>query len=91
MIKKRCSILKLTIQSIKLSSRRKEVKIKKKQDDTKLLNKVLYTIEIIRYSDGSFFAHIKEYPECMTEANSFEEVLKMIEDARKSWFEALND
>ena len=51
-----------------------------------------YTIILKRYPDGGYFAEVKELPGCMTEADSREEVLTMIEDAMKGWIElALKD
>lgn len=51
-----------------------------------------YTIVLKKYNDGSYFAEVKELPGCMTEADSKEEALMMIEDAMKGWIElALKD
>lgn len=36
-------------------------------------------------SDGSYFGEIEELTGCMTEGDSEEEVLKMLEDAKKAW------
>lgn len=50
-----------------------------------------YTVEVIRNEDG-YFAKVKELPGCMTEADTFEELWPMIEDARSAWIEdALED
>ena len=46
-----------------------------------------YTIVLKKYPDGSYFAEIKELPGCMTEADSKEEVLAMIDDAMRGWIE----
>ena len=46
-----------------------------------------YTIVLKKYSDGSYFAEVKELPGCMTEVDSKVEVLAMIEDAMKGWIE----
>ncbi len=46
-----------------------------------------YTVEIIKYPDGGFFARIKELEGCMTEADTIEEAYEMIEDARRVWLE----
>jgi antitoxin HicB len=46
-----------------------------------------YTMEIIP-DDGAWFVQIKELPGCMTEVDEWEEVLPMIEDARRLWIEA---
>jgi len=47
-----------------------------------------YTIEIIKNNDGSYFCKIKELKGCMTEADTLEEVVKMIEEAKSLWFAA---
>lgn len=44
-----------------------------------------YTIRLKQNGDGSFFAEIEELPGCMSEGDIKEEVLKMIEDAKKAW------
>lgn len=50
-----------------------------------------YTVEMIRNEDG-YFARVKELPGCMTEADTFEELGTMIEDAKSAWIEdALED
>jgi len=46
-----------------------------------------YTSRIKRNSDGSYFAEIEELPGCMTEADTKEDVLEMLEDAEKAWLE----
>lgn len=60
------------------------MKIKK---DIDYYLKLPYTIAIKRYPDGGYFAEVKELPGCMTEADSKEEVLAMIEDAMRGWIE----
>lgn len=47
-----------------------------------------YTIRLKKNSDGSYFAEIEELPGCMTEGDTEEEALVMIEDAKKAWLEA---
>ncbi|TCK05261.1 type II toxin-antitoxin system HicB family antitoxin [Phorcysia thermohydrogeniphila] len=49
--------------------------------------KLPYTVEIVPYKDGGFFAKIKELEGCMTEADTLEEVLKLLEDAKRAWIE----
>ena len=44
-----------------------------------------YTIRLKQNEDGSFFAEIEELPGCMSEGDTKEEALKMIEDAKKAW------
>lgn len=46
-----------------------------------------YTIRLKRNSDGSYFAEIEELPGCISEGDTEEEALKMIEDAKISWLE----
>ena len=45
-----------------------------------------YTIEVIP-DDGAWFASIKELEGCMTEVDSWEDVLPAIEDAKRLWLE----
>ncbi|NPA39482.1 MAG: type II toxin-antitoxin system HicB family antitoxin [Thermodesulfobacteria bacterium] len=49
--------------------------------------KLPYTIEIIPYPDGGYFGRIKELEGCITEGDTIEEVLRMLEDAKLSWLE----
>ena len=44
-----------------------------------------WTIEIHPYSDGGYFARALELPGCMTEGDTKQEVLEMIEDAIAEW------
>ena len=44
-----------------------------------------YAIRLKENTDGTYFAEIEELPGCMTEADTKEEVLAMIEDAKKAW------
>lgn len=45
-----------------------------------------YTIEIIP-DDGAWFARVKELPGCMTEVDTWEEILPAIEEAKHLWIE----
>jgi predicted RNase H-like HicB family nuclease len=45
-----------------------------------------YTIEVIP-DDGACFVQIKELPGCMTEVDTWEEVLPAIEEAKPLWIE----
>ena len=47
--------------------------------------KLPYTTRIKSNSDGSYFAEIEELPGCMTEADTEDDVLKMLEDAKEAW------
>ena len=44
-----------------------------------------YTIRLKQNEDGSFFAEIEELPGCMSEGDTKQEALKMIEDAKRAW------
>lgn len=46
-----------------------------------------YTIRLKENKDGSFFAEIEELLGCMTEGDTKEEALEMLEDAKKAWLE----
>lgn len=45
-----------------------------------------YTMEIIP-DDGAWFVQIKELRGCMTEVDEWDEILPMIEDAKRLWLE----
>ena len=47
--------------------------------------KLDYTIRLKQNNDKSFFAEIEELPGCMSEGDTKEEALEMIEDAKKAW------
>ena len=57
--------------------------------------KLPYTIEVIRdenEDDPGWVARVLELPGCITQADDFEELGEMIEDAMRGWFEiALED
>lgn len=44
-----------------------------------------YSIYLKPDEDGSWFAEVPELPGCMTYADSKEEVLALIEDAKRTW------
>lgn len=46
-----------------------------------------YTIRLKENSDKSYFAEIEELPGCMTEGDTKEEALAMIDDAKNAWLE----
>jgi antitoxin HicB len=46
-----------------------------------------YTVCLKKNSGGSYFGEIEELIGCMTEGNTKEEVLEMLEDAKKAWLE----
>jgi predicted RNase H-like HicB family nuclease len=45
-----------------------------------------YTIEVIP-DNGAWFVRIKELPGCMTEVDTWEEILPAIEEAKHLWLE----
>jgi len=46
-----------------------------------------YTIELIPDEDGYWFAKIPLLKGCMTQADSWEEILPMITEAKELWLE----
>lgn len=46
-----------------------------------------YTIRLKENEDGTYFAEIEELIGCMTEGDTKEKALSMIEDAKKAWIE----
>lgn len=46
-----------------------------------------YTARLKQNTDGTYFAEIEELVGCMTEGDTKEEALSMIEDAKKAWLE----
>jgi len=53
-----------------------------------------YTIEVTKDLSGDhpvWFARVRELPGCATEADTFEEVGAMIEDAMRLWIEVALD
>jgi antitoxin HicB len=47
-----------------------------------------YTIEIIPdVEDGGYVARIKELPGCLTQADTWEELIRMIDEAKEGWLE----
>lgn len=57
------------------------------KNDLKYYLNLKYTARIKRNSDGTYFAEIEELPGCMTEADTRDDVLKMLEDAKEAWLE----
>lgn len=45
-----------------------------------------YSIEIIP-DDGAWFARVKELVGCMTEVDTWDEILPALEDAKRLWLE----
>jgi len=45
------------------------------------------TVRVERSKDGGFHAEIKSFPGCVTEADTFSELIEMINDAVKTYFE----
>jgi antitoxin HicB len=47
-----------------------------------------YTIEVIPDTEeGGYVARIRELPGCMTQADTWDEVLPLIEEAKRGWLE----
>ena len=58
-----------------------------KQTTTKTLEYYMvlpYTLEIIP-DGGAWFVQVKELPGCMTEVDEWNEILPMIDDAKRLW------
>ncbi len=48
-----------------------------------------YRFEVVPdKEDGGWVAHYPDLPGCITQADSWEELLSMLEDAKKSWLTA---
>lgn len=47
-----------------------------------------YAVRLKENEAGGYFAEIEELPGCMTEGKTREEVIVLIEDAKKVWLEA---
>lgn len=63
-------------------------KTKKFEEEVKKYMRKPYRIEIIPDPDGGFVAELPELPGCITQGETFKEVIKMIEDAKKAWIES---
>lgn len=51
-----------------------------------------YTIEIIPdEEDGGYVARVRELSGCLTQADTWDELLLMIEDAKRAWLESALD
>ncbi len=76
-------------KTIKQSLRSKDLKqsLRSGKPDLKYYLELKYTARLKKNSDGSFFGEIEELPGCMTEGDSPEEVVEMLEDAKKAWLE----
>jgi len=59
----------------------------KKEKSVEYYMNLPYKIEIIPDPDGGYVAEVKELKGCMTEADTWEELYKMIEDAKRCWLE----
>lgn len=46
-----------------------------------------YSILLVPDEEGSWFAEIPELPGCMTFADTKQDALEMIEDAKRTWLE----
>ncbi len=61
--------------------------MKKNKKDLAYYTHLDYTVRLKPYPDGSYFAEIEELRGCMTEGDTREETLAMIEDAKLTWLE----
>ena len=69
--------------------RNKEMKV---EQGLKYYSELPYTIQLIKNDDGTYFASIKELPGCLTEGDTQQEALEMLDDAKLGWLEiALED
>lgn len=46
-----------------------------------------YTREVIREEDGKYFVRVKELPNCMSQGDTAEDALHLIDDAMRGWLE----
>jgi antitoxin HicB len=46
-----------------------------------------YEVTIVREADGGMVAKINDLPGCITQADSNDEILQLIEDAKRLWIE----
>ncbi|MCR4328681.1 MAG: type II toxin-antitoxin system HicB family antitoxin [Patescibacteria group bacterium] len=44
-------------------------------------------VRVERSADGGFCAEVKTFPGCVTEANTFSELIEMVNDAVRTYFE----
>lgn len=59
-----------------------------KEKDLAYYMSLPYSIYLKPDEDGSWFAEVPELPGCMTYADSRDEVLEMLEDAKETWIES---
>lgn len=45
------------------------------------------TVRVERSQDGGFCAEVKTFPSCVTEANTLSELIEMVNDAVRTYFE----
>jgi len=58
-----------------------------KKKNLKYYLKLDYTIRLKQNGDGSYFAEIEELPGCMSEGDTKQEALEIIDDAKRGWLE----
>lgn len=51
-------------------------------------NNLDYTIRLKENTDGTFFAEIEELIGCISEGDTKEEALQMVDDAKQAWIKA---
>ncbi|MBE0448371.1 MAG: type II toxin-antitoxin system HicB family antitoxin [Actinobacteria bacterium] len=47
--------------------------------------KLPYAVTLIQNEDGSYFAEIKDLPGCMSQGNTLDETMTMVNDAKHAW------
>jgi antitoxin HicB len=47
-----------------------------------------YTIEVIPSRDGGFVAYIKELPGCITQADTWHDLIDVVQEAKLAWLES---
>lgn len=66
-------------------------KLTKKENETILKLRGLFPstikVRVTRSADGGFFAEIINFPGCLTEADAFSELVDMINDCVKTYFD----
>lgn len=74
------------VLSLPIISVRKVLAMGKKQigEDVEYYMSLPYTVEI-RRTEGGYFARVEELPGCLSQGETKEDALSMIEDAMRAW------
>jgi len=62
-------------------------KIKNLRAEIEKYLKKSYRLEIIPDAEGGFVAYVPDLPGCITQAETIEEVIHLIKDAKRAWIE----